>query len=63
MYLAKLETNSSLLKTSENFINRYKAKNFEIIGRQKIETTTIDYFTEDEEFKKENKIILGINLI
>jgi FkbM family methyltransferase len=54
LYLAKLETNSSLLKTSENFINRYKAKNFEIIGKQKIETTTIDYFTEDEEFKKEN---------
>ena len=53
LHIAKLDTNSSLLKVSEEFIKRYQATNFETIDQEKIKTTTIDSIIE-EELRKEN---------
>lgn len=53
LHIAKLDTNSSLLRTSDEFIKRYQATNFETIEQKKIKTTTIDLII-DEELRKEN---------
>ena len=53
LYIAKLDTNSSLLRASDEFIKRYQATNFETIDQEKIKTTTIDLII-DEELRKEN---------
>ena len=53
LHIAKLDTNTSLLKASDEFIKRYQATNFETIDQEKIKTTTIDSII-DEELRKEN---------
>jgi FkbM family methyltransferase len=53
LHIAKIDTNSSLLKANNEFIKRYQARNFETINQEKIKTTTIDLII-DEELNKEN---------
>jgi FkbM family methyltransferase len=53
LHIAKVDTNSSLLRASDEFIKRYQAANFETIDREKIKTTTIDLII-NEELRKEN---------
>ena len=53
LHIAKLDTNSSLLRANDEFIKRYQATNFETIEQEKIKTTTIDLIV-NEELIKEN---------
>ena len=53
LHITKLDTNSSLLRASDEFIKRYQATNFETIEQKRIKTTTIDLII-DEELRKEN---------
>jgi FkbM family methyltransferase len=53
LHIAKLDTNSSLLRASDEFIKRYQATNFETIEQKRIKTTTIDLII-DEELRKKN---------